>query len=60
MAKVDVLNWKKEKVGSVELDASVFEVEVKKEFLHTVVNWQLASRRQGTHMTKTKGLVSGG
>ena len=60
MATVNVLNWKKEKVGSVELAADVFETPVKKDILHTVVNWQLASRRQGTHMTKTKGLVSGG
>jgi large subunit ribosomal protein L4 len=60
MATVNVTNWKKEKVGSVELAANVFEVEVKKDVLHSVVRWQLASRRQGTHMTKTKGLVSGG
>jgi len=60
MATVNVLNWKKEKVGSVDLAADVFETSVKKEVLHTVVQWQLASRRQGTHMTKTKGLVSGG
>lgn len=60
MATVNVLNWKKEKVGSVDLDAQVFEVAVKAEVLHEVVQWQLASRRQGTHMTKTKGLVSGG
>src|SRR6476646_3263500 len=60
MATINVVNWKKEKVGSVELPADIFETEVKKEVLHTVVRWQLASRRQGTHMTKTKGLVSGG
>lgn len=60
MAVVNVVNWKKEKVGQVELEASVFETPVKKDILHTVVQWQLASRRQGTHMTKTKGLVSGG
>lgn len=60
MAKVDVLSWKKEKVGQIDLAAEVFEAEVKKEVLHTVVKWQLAERRQGTHMTKTKGLVSGG
>ena len=60
MATVNVTNWKKEKTGSLELAASTFEVEVKKDVLHTVVRWQLASRRQGTHMTKTKGLVSGG
>lgn len=60
MAIVNVLNWKKEKVGSIDLAADVFETPVKKDVLHTVVQWQLASRRQGTHMTKTKGLVSGG
>lgn len=60
MATVNVLNWKKEKVGSIDLAADVFETPVKKDVLHTVVQWQLASRRAGTHMTKTKGLVSGG
>jgi large subunit ribosomal protein L4 len=60
MSKVDVLNWKKEKVGSVELPENVFSVEVKKDILHTVVNWQLASRRRGTHMVRTRSLVAGG
>jgi large subunit ribosomal protein L4 len=60
MATINVTNWKKEKVGSVDLAPDVFELEVKKDVLHTVVRWQLASRRQGTHMTKTKGFVSGG
>lgn len=60
MATVNVINWKNEKVGQVDLAPNVFEVEVKPEVLHSVVRWQLASRRQGTHMTKTKGLVSGG
>lgn len=60
MASINVVNWKKEKVGQVDLVSHVFEAEVKNEVLHTVVRWQLASRRQGTHMTKTKGLVSGG
>lgn len=60
MATVAVYNWDKNKVGEVELLAAVFEQPVRKDLLHTVVRWQLASRRQGTHMTKTKGLVSGG
>lgn len=60
MATVTVYNWDKKKVGEVELAAAVFEQPVKKELLHTVVRWQLACRRQGTAMTKTKGLVSGG
>jgi large subunit ribosomal protein L4 len=57
---MNVINWKKEKVGTVDLSAEVFERPVKKEILHEVVKWQLAGRRQGTHATKTKGLVSGG
>ena len=60
MASTNVLNWKKEKVGTVELSADVFSAEVKKEVLHEVVQWQLAKRRAGTHMVKTRGLVSGG
>ena len=60
MATVSVYNWEKSKVGEIELPASVFEQPVRKDLLHTVVRWQLACRRQGNHMTKTKGLVSGG
>lgn len=60
MATVDVLGWDKKKVGSVELEASVFDVPVKEEILQTVVRWQLACRRQGTHKAMTRGEVSGG
>ena len=60
MAKVAVLNWEKKKVAEVDLAPEIFEQPVRKDILHTVVRWQLACRRQGTHMTKTKGLVSGG
>lgn len=60
MATVNILNWKKEKVGQIELSAEIFEAEVKNDVLHSVVRWQLASRRQGNAMTKTKGMVSGG
>lgn len=60
MATVDVLSWEKKKVGSVDLDASVFAIPVKVEILQTVVRWQLACRRQGTHKAKTRAEVSGG
>lgn len=60
MAKVDVLDWDKKKVGTVELSADVFEQPVKKAVLHAVVKWQLASRRKGTHKAKNKSEVSGG
>lgn len=60
MATVDVLNWEKKKVGSVKLEDSVFEAPVKPEIIQTVVKWQLACRRQGTHQAKTRGEVRGG
>ncbi len=60
MANASILNWDKKKVGDLDLPASVFEQPLRKDLLHTVVRWQLACRRQGTAMTKTKGLVSGG
>ncbi len=60
MAKIDVLNWDKKSVGNVEIPDAIFEKGVKPELLHAMVRWQLVSRRQGTHATKTKGLVAGG
>jgi large subunit ribosomal protein L4 len=60
MATVEVLNWEKKKVGTVDLSADIFEIPVKEEILQTVVRWQLACRRQGTHKAKTRGEVSGG
>ena len=46
------------KVLEVELKPEVFNVEVKRHVLWEVVKWQLASRRQGTHSTKTRGEVA--
>jgi large subunit ribosomal protein L4 len=60
MAKIDVLDWDKKKVGSAELDADIFEKPAKKAVLHAIVKWQLASRRRGTHKAKNKSEVSGG
>jgi large subunit ribosomal protein L4 len=60
MASVDVLNWDRKKVGTVELSEAVFAVPVKEGLLQTVVRWQLACRRQGTHKALTRGEVRGG
>ena len=59
MATVDVLNWKKEKVGSVDLKDEVFGAELRNDLLHLVVRWQLAKRRQGTHQVKTRSTING-
>ena len=45
--------------GDVELDESVFGLEVRKDILHRVVRWQLAKRRAGTHDTKGVSEING-
>lgn len=60
MAVCDVVNTSAEKVGEVELDDNLFEVEVQTGLLHEVVCMQRANRRRGTACTKTRGEVRGG
>ncbi len=60
MPKVSLINWDKKSVGQVDLPPSVFGVEVSPGILHEVVQWQLAKRRAGTHMVKSRSFVSGG
>jgi large subunit ribosomal protein L4 len=45
---------------AVDLDADVFEQPFNGALVHSVVVAELAARRQGTHATKTRGMVSGG
>jgi large subunit ribosomal protein L4 len=59
MAKVDVYNLKRQKVGEVDLADEVFGAEVKEQLLHEVVVAQLASRRAGTKAAKERAAVSG-
>lgn len=60
MPEVEVKNSHNEKTGTLSLDEPIFGVKVSKPLLHEVVQMQLASKRQGTAATKTRGLVSGG
>jgi len=57
--KIDVVNLEAQNVGSVELSDSVFGVEVRRDLLARMVNYQLAKRRAGTHKTKQIWEVSG-
>lgn len=59
MATVDVYNLAKEKVGELELDDSVFATEVKEHLFYEVVRSQLATKRAGTHSTRTRAEVNG-
>jgi large subunit ribosomal protein L4 len=46
--------------NAVTLDTEVFEQPFNGPLVHEVVIAELAARRQGTHATKTRGMVSGG
>ncbi|MAT17546.1 MAG: 50S ribosomal protein L4 [Leifsonia sp.] len=56
---VDVIDAKGKKSGSVELPASIFDVQTNVPLIHQVVTAQLAAARQGTHKVKGRGEVSG-
>ena len=60
MAVCDVLNTRAEKVGEVDLNDALFNIEVNPGILHEVVCQQRAARRSGNASTKTRGEVSGG
>jgi large subunit ribosomal protein L4 len=46
--------------GKLELDADVFGAPFNGPLVHECVVAELAARRQGTHATKTRGMVRGG
>jgi len=59
MAKIPVINWKKEQVGEVTLPAGVFDYPYRKHLVWEVVKAHLAGLRAGTHKTKVRSEVSG-
>lgn len=52
--KIAVKTFDNASAGEIELDDSVFGLEVRTDLLARMVNWQLAKRRSGNH--KTKGI----
>ncbi len=60
MAVTEVKNIKNEKTGDVELNDSIFGVEVKEHIIHDIVRMQRANRRAGNASTKTRAEVRGG
>jgi len=57
---VDVVDAKGKKAGTADLPGNVFDVTANIPLIHQVVVAQRAAARQGTHATKTRGMVSGG
>lgn len=60
MPKVSTYNITGAQTGEIELNDSVFGVEVNEAVMRQAVLRQLANERLGTHSTKTRGLVRGG
>jgi large subunit ribosomal protein L4 len=60
MAKFDVYDLDKMKVGEIELADAVFAGEVNEHLFYEVVKAKLASDRSGTHAVKNRSLVAGG
>jgi large subunit ribosomal protein L4 len=59
MAVADVYNLKNEKISEVDLRDDIFSVPVKVDVLHQVVVSQLAARRSGNAVVKTRAEVKG-
>jgi large subunit ribosomal protein L4 len=59
MRKIEVRNIRNEVVEAIELADEVFDVQVNEGLMHDAVLQFLASRRSGTHSTKTRSEVSG-
>ena len=57
---IDINDAQGKKVGSFDLPAEIFDVQVNIPLIHQVVTAQLAAARQGTHKAKNRGEVSGG
>lgn len=60
MSGVEIRDTKNNIKGNVELPSQVFGLSARTDIMHSSVVNFLANQRQGTHATKTKGLVSGG
>ena len=57
--KCSVTTLDNKKSGEIELNDSIFAVEVRKDLLARAVNWQLAKRRAGTQKVKGRSEISG-
>jgi len=60
MPEIEIKDRDNKIIEKINLREDVFGVQVKQGILHQVVVNFLANQRQGTHSTKTKGLIRGG
>jgi large subunit ribosomal protein L4 len=60
MTSVNIVSPAGDTTGSVQLPEKIFAAQVNIPLIHQVVVAQRAAARQGTHATKTRGMVRGG
>jgi large subunit ribosomal protein L4 len=56
--RLAVMNLMGQEVGTVELPARIFEVNINRDLMHQTLVRQLANARRGTHKAKTRGEVN--
>lgn len=59
MNTIDVYSQSGQKIRAISVPGGLLSGPVRKSLLYYAVRQQLASRRRGTHATKTRGMVTG-
>ena len=57
--KAEIITLENKAAGNIELPDAVFGVDVRKDILARMVNFQRAKKRAGTHKVKTRGEIRG-
>ena len=57
--KQEIKNLENKVVKEIDLDKTIFGIEVKDEIIHRMVRYQLAKKRSGNHKTKGISEISG-
>ena len=57
--KAKIITLENKAAGNIELPDAVFGVDVRKDILARMVNFQRAKKRAGTHKVKTRGEIRG-
>ena len=60
MPEISVKDMNNKDAGKMQLPDDIFGLDGSEALMHSAVVNHLANRRQGTHATKSKGMVSGG
>lgn len=60
MPEIEIRDRNNNAVGTITLGDEFFAAEDRPDIVHEAITNYLANQRQGTHATKTRGLVSGG